>query len=231
MDLAAIQQALRDEGLDGWLFVDFRGSDPIGNAILGLGQAFRSRRWFYFVPASGEPTRVVHAIESAALDALPGRKLVYLPWKQLHEHVHAALGKAKRVAMQYSPLNNIPYVAKVDAGTIELIRSFGVEPATSAGLVQRFEATVDDEQLAGHERAGHHLGRIAKEAFRVVAAAHKGGRNPPSAKFRTSFPRSSTRRAWKPTTPRSSASTPTAPIRISPRTPPPICPSAPAIGC
>src|SRR5712691_3331351 len=119
MDLARIQQALRDAGTDGWLFYDFRGSDPIAANILGLDPAAHStRRWFYFVPASGEPTRILHSIERDALDAVPGRRLVYLPWQQLHEHLRSTLAGARRVAMQYSPINAIPYVARVDAGTV-----------------------------------------------------------------------------------------------------------------
>ena len=151
MDLARIQQALCDAGIDGWLFYDFRGSDPIAASILGLDTAAHTtRRWFYFVPASGEPTRIVHSIERSSLDTVPGRKLVYLPWQQLHEHLRSTLSGSRRVAMQYSAMNAIPYVARVDAGTVELVRSCGVEVVSSADLVQQFEAVWSDAQFQTH---------------------------------------------------------------------------------
>jgi Xaa-Pro aminopeptidase len=165
MDVEAIQQTLRRDGIDGWLFADFRGSDPLAAAILDLPAGHRSRRWFYYVPAQGHPTRIVHAIETGALDALPGRLQVYLPWQQLHELLRGVLAGAKKVAMQYSPKNNIPYVARVDAGTIDLVRSFGVEVVSSADLVSEFEATVSDRQLHSHRVAADRLGQIVQEAF------------------------------------------------------------------
>src|SRR3982751_1972783 len=114
-----IQAALREEKLDGWLFYSFRGSDPIAENILHLDHArLATRRWFYFVPASGEPVKLVHAIESEMLDVLPGEKRIYLPWQQLHQHLGSMLAGSRRIAMQYSPLNAIPYISRVDAGTI-----------------------------------------------------------------------------------------------------------------
>ena len=170
MDLSQLQSALTAAGLDGWLFADFRGSDPLAIGILGLDPtAHTTRRWFYFVPASGEPTRIVHSIERGSLDAVPGHKLVYLPWQQLHEHLRNTLVGSKRVAMQYSPLNAIPYVARVDAGTIELVRSFGVEVVSSADLVAKFEATWNDEQFATHLFAAEKIGRLIDEAFAEIA--------------------------------------------------------------
>src|SRR5919202_941216 len=162
--VADIQRALRDARLDGWLFYDFRKSDPLAYRILLLDpHAFASRRWAYYIPASGEPVKIVHRIEQEKLDELPGRTLVYLRWQQLHSHLRDALGLNKeaqaaqenhkpRIAMQYSPNNNIPYVSRVDAGTVELVRSFGVEPVTSADLVQVFEAVWTPEQKAMHDR-------------------------------------------------------------------------------
>ena len=170
--VAEIQRALREAGLRGWLFYDFRRSDPLSYRILLLDQnKFASRRWFYFVPAEGEPTKVVHRIEPEKLDSLPGRRLVYLRWQQLHEHLRDALagaggdGAAPRVAMQYSPMGDIPYVSRVDAGTVELVRSMGVEPVTSAELVQRFEAVWTPEQKETHDRAADHIHHIILEAF------------------------------------------------------------------
>src|SRR6516162_10170527 len=142
-----IQEALLQENLDGWLFYSFRGSDPIAENILQLDHArLATRRWFYFVPAVGEPTKLVHAIESEMLDMLPGKKKIYLPWQQLHSHLSNTLAGSRRVAMQYSPLNAIPYISRVDAGTIELVRSFGVDVVSSADLVQIFEAVWTSEQ-------------------------------------------------------------------------------------
>lgn len=166
----SIQAAIRAEGLDGWLFYSFRGSDPIAENILRLDTAkLATRRWFYFVPASGPPQKIVHAIESESLDSLPGEKLVYLPWQQLHQHLRDALGTARRIAMQYSPLNAIPYISRVDAGTVELVRSFGIEVVSSADLVQIFEAVWTPEQLESHLYAARHLREIVDGTFGEVA--------------------------------------------------------------
>jgi Xaa-Pro dipeptidase len=166
----SIQAAIRAEGLDGWLFYSFRGSDPIAENILRLDNArLATRRWFYFVPASGSPRKIVHAIESETLDSLPGEKMVYLPWQQLHQHLRDALGPSRRVAMQYSPLNAIPYISRVDAGTVELVRSFGVEVVSSADLVQIFEAVWTPEQLETHLYSARHLREIVDVTFAEVA--------------------------------------------------------------
>ncbi len=166
-----IQRALSEAGLDGWLFYDFRQSDPLAYRILKLDQnQFSTRRWFYFVPASGEPTRINHAIEQGKLDLLPGRKLVYSSWPRLHELLRDALSTAAgpRIAMQYSPTGDIPYVSRVDAGTIELVRSLGAEPVTSADLVQLFEAVWTEEQYRSHVTAADNIHNIIQEAFAEV---------------------------------------------------------------
>jgi Xaa-Pro dipeptidase len=170
-----IQSALAAAGIDGWLFYSFRGSDPIGINILGLHEGHATRRWFYYVPAHGEPTRIVHAIEQSALDALPGRKLVFLPWQQIHEHLREALADARRVAMQYSPMNAIPYVSRVDAGTVELVRSLGVDVVTSADLVSRFESVCTPEQIDTHQEAAGHMRRIVDETYAEVARRLRSG--------------------------------------------------------
>lgn len=176
MDIGAIQRSLNERGLDGWLFCDFRGSDPLARGVLGLSpDRIGTRRWFYFLPAKGTATRLVHAIEPAALDGLPGDKLPYSSWKELEEKIGKTVAGRRRIAMQYSPRNAIPYVARVDAGTIELVRSFGVEVVSSADLVQEFEATLDEEQYAGHVRAGEILGRLVQEAFRRIGQAASRG--------------------------------------------------------
>jgi Xaa-Pro aminopeptidase len=184
-----IQAALRGAGIDGWLFYDFRGSDPLAPRILKLGDhASGSRRWFYYVPASGEPVKLVHSIERYQLDALPGKRLTYRGWQELHSHLREILGhpsdslglaqsgtktkprrKTVRIAMQYSPMNDIPYISRVDAGTIELIRSLGVEPVTSAELVQQFEAVWTPAQKKMHMDASDKTHRIIQEAFGEIA--------------------------------------------------------------
>ena len=170
-----IQQALKDADLDGWLFYSFRDSDPIAANILGLGGEghMATRRWFYLVPQSGEPVKLNHSIERHVLDRLPGRQLIYLPWQQLHEYLKSSLlalndQRPPRVAMQYSPNNTIPYLSRVDGGTIELIRSFGVEIVSSADLVQVFESAWNDEQLAMHEESARGLYASVKEAFAEI---------------------------------------------------------------
>jgi Xaa-Pro aminopeptidase len=170
--VAEIQRALKDAGLDGWLFYDFRQSDPLAYRILKLDpKQFSTRRWFYFVPAAGEPTRINHAIEQGKLDLLPGRKLIYSSWQRLNENLRDALSTANgsRIAMQYSPENSIPYISRVDAGTIELVRSLGAEPVTSADLVQVFEAVWTREQYDSHVKAADNIHNIIQEAFAEVA--------------------------------------------------------------
>jgi len=177
-----IQRALREANLDGWLFYDFRQSDPLAYRILKLDpKQFSTRRWFYFVPATGEPVRINHAIEQGKLDLLPGRKLIYSSWQRLNENLRDALSTAKasrppRIAMQYSPENSIPYISRVDAGTIELVRSLGAELASSADLVQLFEAVWTDEQYASHVKAAGNIHNIIQEAFVEVAKRIKAER-------------------------------------------------------
>ena len=167
--IESIQKALRQDKLDGWLFYSFRGSDPIAENILKLDHArFTTRRWFYLVPANGSPQKIVHAIEQGTLDSLPGEKRVYLPWQQLHQHLKEALSGIRKVAMQYSPMNTLPYVSRVDAGTVELIRSFGVEVVTSADLVQVFEAVWSAEQLESHLYAAKHMRELVDVIFKEV---------------------------------------------------------------
>jgi Xaa-Pro dipeptidase len=175
-----IQSALRNAKLDGWLFYDFRHSDPLAYRILKLDETMGvSRRWFYYVPASGEPAKVVMSIEQFKLDSLPGKKLVYRGWQELHARLREALGeksgKAKQIAMQYSPMNDIPYISRVDAGTIELVRSFGVEPVTSGELVQRFEAVFSPAQHQMHVEASDKMHRIIQEAFAEIARRVRAG--------------------------------------------------------
>src|SRR6476620_3589298 len=133
--ITEIQSALQKEKLDGWLFYDFRSSDILIPRILKTERLGGSRRWFYYIPATGEPVKVVHAIEPDQMDVLPGKKLIYREWSLLKSQVKAAIGPGKRIAMQYSPNSDIPYISRVDAGTIEMVRSLGVDIITSADLV------------------------------------------------------------------------------------------------
>ena len=170
---AEIQQALQAAKLDGWLFYDFRGSDPLALRILKLDEhAIGSRRWFYYIPASGECSKIVHRIEPGKLEALPGKRREYSSWKEQHtllREVVTATNQKPRVAMQYSPQNDVPYMSKVDAGTIELIRSLGVEVVTSAELVQQFEAVWSPEQWQTHIEASDKMHRVILDTFAEIA--------------------------------------------------------------
>jgi Xaa-Pro dipeptidase len=168
-DITGIQGDLRAAKLDGWLFYDFRGRDPIAQHILNLPEGMRTRRWFYFVPAKGTPKKLVHKIESQSLAALPGDTLQYAGQDELRKNVKKMLGRARNVAMQYSPKNALPYVAMVDAGTIELVRSCRVKVVSSADLVQKYEACWTPEQLESHQSAGGAIDRIVREAFQQAA--------------------------------------------------------------
>ncbi|MFN2476450.1 MAG: M24 family metallopeptidase [Chthoniobacterales bacterium] len=167
--IAEIQNALRATKLDGWLFYDFRHSDPLSYRILQLDEKMSvSRRWFYYLPANGEPVKLVQSIEQFKLDALPGRKVVFRGWKELQAALKETVGGKKRIAMQYSPMNDVPYISRVDAGTIELVRSFGPEIVSSAELVQQFEAVLTPAQLQTHREASEKLHGIIQEAFAEI---------------------------------------------------------------
>ncbi|MFL5654065.1 MAG: M24 family metallopeptidase, partial [Ktedonobacteraceae bacterium] len=158
MELKRIQQALADEKLDGWLFYDFRKSNPIAYQVLSLpAEDLYTRRWYYFIPARGTPTALISAVESHVLHSLPGERRIFHTWQQLHAYLEALLPVGTRVAMEYSPLNAIPYVARVDAGTVDLVRSYGVEVVSSANIAQRFEAQLSDEQVETHREAGRRI--------------------------------------------------------------------------
>lgn len=172
MDLKAIQGALKEKGVDGWLLYDFHNRDHLAYRILDLDfKKMTSRRWFYYIPASGRPVRLVHRVEPAKLDSLPGDKVFYHPWEELHRRLREILGEPKKIAMQYSPLCNIPYTSIVDGGTIDLVRSFGHEIASSADLVQLFEAIIDEDGYRSHLRAGEIIQRIKNEAFAEIGRA------------------------------------------------------------
>ena len=174
MNLAEIQHALRDSELDGWLFCDFHHRDKMAYSILGLDDAeMTTRRWFYYLPANGEAVKLSHRVEPRKLQSLPGRQEYYLAWTELHAQLGRLLSGASRVAMQYSPMNNIPYVSVVDAGTVELVRSLGPEVVSSAQLVQQFEAVTDDAGFRSHCETGALVQRIKDEAFALMDEALK----------------------------------------------------------
>jgi Xaa-Pro aminopeptidase len=175
-DLAAVQHALDRFGVDGWLLCDFRGSNLLARRILDLESTRPgSRRFFYFVPRRGEPTRVVHKIEPAALDHLPGRKVAYARWQELDAALRSSLAGAGRVAMEYAPGISNPYVSRVDAGTVEAVRGMGVEVVSSGDLVQVFEATWDDDQWRMHLEADAVTRAAYDVAWGLIAERARSG--------------------------------------------------------
>src|SRR5215210_843261 len=176
--IPAVQQALREERLDAWLLYDFQGSNPIARRLTGLDGSGKmaTRRWYYLVPAEGAPRALVHAIERHNLDALPGEKRTYSGREQLASGLRALLQGVGRVAMEYSPGNAIPYVSRVDAGTVEAVRQHGVEVRSSGDLVQRFEAVWTPEALGTHRAAAESLYRIKDRAFELVRERLAAGR-------------------------------------------------------
>ena len=169
MNLEAIQTALRDAGHDGWLFYDHHHRDPIGGRILGLDEkAHITRRWYYFVPATDEPRKLVHRIEQGRLDSLPGTKGVYSSWQELATGLEAMLGGARRIAMQYSPNNAIMYVSMVDAGTVEFLRGLGKQIVSSADMVSQFEAVLSEKQIASHTVAQKAIDEILAEGWKEM---------------------------------------------------------------
>ena len=172
-----IALALGHARLDGWLFYDFRLSDPLAYRILGLSEdGIATRRWFCFVPAHGKPRAIVSAVEAHRLDALGVEKIVYRSHDEMLAALRTALGYARRIAMDYSPGCAIPYVSRVDAGTVEIVRAMGIKVVTAADLIQRFEATLTREQLASHQRAARALRSIVDETFSEIGQLISGGR-------------------------------------------------------
>ncbi len=176
MDLKAIQAALREHHLDGWLFYDHHHRDPIAYRILGLDEnSFVSRRWFYFIPADGEPRKLVHRIEAGKLDSLPGSRTQYSSWQELEQQLETLLDDANTLAMQYSPRNAIMYVSMVDAGTVELIRSMGKNVVTSADLVSQFEAVLTNQQIDSHFEAQRRLDAVLASGWRFIGDSVRSG--------------------------------------------------------
>jgi Xaa-Pro aminopeptidase len=175
-DLAAVQSALRENKFDGWLFYDHHYRDPLAYRILGLGEGLHvTRRWFYFIPANGEPKKLVHRIESGRLDTLPGAKAVYSSWQELESQVGTLTSGATKIAMQYSPRNAIMYVSMVDAGTVEMVRGLGKEVVSSADLVSRFEAVLNDDQIATHYLAQQKIDAVLAAGWQEIGRRARAG--------------------------------------------------------
>ncbi len=169
IDLSEVQAAIREQGCDGWLLYDFRGLNVLARRVIGLAaDSMLTRRWFYFIPAQGEPQKLVHRIEAHALDGLPGTQRSYLRWQELEAEVAGLVRGSRKIAMEYVPRNANPYIARVDAGTVELVRSFGPEIVSSGDLVQQFEACWDDEQWAMHLEAAQHTRSAYDVAFSFI---------------------------------------------------------------
>ena len=168
--ITEIQRALSSASLDGWLFYDFRLSDPIAYRILQLPEhGISTRRWFCFIPRSGQPRKLVSAVEAHRLDAIEGSTIVYRSADEMRAGLKRMLDGAKRIAMDYSPNCAIPYVSRVDAGTIEMIRSLAIEVVSAADLIQVFEATLTLAQLQSHYRAAATLRVVIDETFAEIA--------------------------------------------------------------
>ncbi|HET8646927.1 MAG TPA: aminopeptidase P family protein, partial [Vicinamibacteria bacterium] len=168
-DIAGIQRALGEQDLDGWLLYDFRGSNPIARAVIGFDESqIGTRRWFYLIPRQGDPVAILHAIEPNALKGAPGRSVLYRSWRELESLLKEHLSGKRRVAMEYSPGAAIPYVGRVDAGTVEMVSATGVQVASSADLVQMFEARWTPEQKQLHDRAARDVMLAKDEAFALV---------------------------------------------------------------
>ncbi|CAN5693223.1 M24 family metallopeptidase [soil metagenome] len=176
MNLEQVQAALQQQGVDGWLFYDHHNRDPLGLRILGMPpDGHVTRRWYYFVPATGEPRKLVHRIESGRLDALPGVKAEYSSWQELETKLAAMLEGSVRVAMQYSPRNAIMYVSMVDAGTVEVLRGLGKEIVSSADLVSQFEAVLTEDQIASHFEAQRRLDPILEAGWKEMGRRVRAG--------------------------------------------------------
>jgi Xaa-Pro dipeptidase len=169
MNIAAVQEELKRLGVDGWLFFDHHRRDTLAYRLLELASNVTpTRRWYYFIPADGEARKLVHKIENQMLDSLPGEKYTYAKWQEQETKLRQLLGPAQLVAMQYSPKCAIPYVAFVDAGTVELVRALGLQVISSASLVQHFEAKLSNFQIDSHFRAGRLVDLIRRNAFAMI---------------------------------------------------------------
>src|SRR5947209_429452 len=178
MELERIQLERASEKLDGWLFYAFRKSNTIAYQILSLPiEDLYTRRWFYFIPATGTPTALISAVESHVLHSLPGERRIFRTWQEMQSGLEALVRVGMRVAMEYSPMNAIPYVSRVDAGTMDLVRSFGAEVVSSANIAQRFGALLSDEQVEAHREAGRRIIATKDRLFAELGESLRQGRS------------------------------------------------------
>jgi Xaa-Pro aminopeptidase len=176
MQLDKIQQEIRNQKLDGWLFFDHHMRDPLAYRILGITPPRTpTRRWYYLIPAEGEPRGLEHRIERGMTNPLPGEKIPYSSWTEQVDALRRITKGLKRVAMQYSPMCAIPYVSNVDAGTVELVRSLGVEVVSAAELIQTFEARWSPAALESHLEAGRRVDKVRGEAFALIHERTRNG--------------------------------------------------------
>lgn len=168
--LAALQSALDKAGLDAWLLYDFHGLNPVAVGMLEL-PGMTTRRFFVYIPRTGPPVAITHAIEQGPWREWPSRwrKETYSSWRAL-ESLLAGLVKGKRVAMEYSPGDAVPYLDRVPAGVIEMVRNAGATVVTSADLVSKFYAVWSDDQRASHERASRAVSTIGQQAIRLAGS-------------------------------------------------------------
>jgi len=176
MDLLAIQHALRDRNIDAWLFYDHHHRDPIAYRVLGLPDGLMvTRRWYYLIPAKGDPIKLVHKIESGHLDTLPGSKRQYAGWQELFDNLKQMLVTYRDVAMQYSPNNFVFTISMVDAGTADMIRGLGKNIVSAADLIAQFEATLTEEQIKTHFAARDVIDTVTAEAFKEIGRRVRSG--------------------------------------------------------
>ena len=176
MKIPEIQRELAALGLDAWLLYDFRGINPIAQNVAGLAGAHITRRWFCLVPAHGEPRWLVHRIETSNFVNVQGQVALYAGWEELNEAIQTLLADVKTVAMEYSPNAEIPYISRVDAGTLEWIRSFGIEVHTSAELAQRMEARLNEAQATGHQVSARLVLQAKDYAFAWIGSQLRDGK-------------------------------------------------------
>ena len=170
IDICRVQESLRRQRIDGWLFADFHDRDSLGLKLLGLqAKKISTRRWYYWIPANGRPVKIAHAIESHRLEALEGDTLLYAGREKLVAALSFVLGTGHTIAMQYSPYCNLPTISMVDAGTAELVKSIGNVLVSSADLVQEFEASLTAEQIASHVRASQKVHHVLAEIVKGIS--------------------------------------------------------------
>ncbi|MCF7803876.1 MAG: Xaa-Pro peptidase family protein [Candidatus Marinimicrobia bacterium] len=174
-DIEKIQATLQEWDLDGWLLYDFHHSNPIAYQILGFDQGMITRRWFYWIPKEGAPIKLVHSIEADYFDETPGRNCVYTGWQDMNAHLEGILTKVDTVAMEYSPKGAIPYISRVDTGTFELVKSFGIEIVSSADLVQLFQSRWDDEAYQLHNETVPIMFDLKDGAFQLISEKIEAG--------------------------------------------------------